>query len=60
MLLSRILGNQLMDISCFPSQGRAWLYIALNEQAMESYIRMFIENQDIAQDYYLRYVQYVG
>ena len=37
--------------------GRAWLYIALNEQAMESYIRMFIENQDIAQDYYLRSAQ---
>lgn len=34
--------------------GRAWLYVALNEQAMESYIRMFIENQDVAQDYYLR------
>lgn len=34
--------------------GRAWLYMALNEQAMESYVRMFIENQDVIQEYYLR------
>ena len=50
-----------MLLFCFPPGpslllGRAWLYVALNEQAMESYIRMFIENQDVAQDYYLRYV----
>ena len=30
--------------------------MALNEQAMESYIRMFLENQMITQEFYLRYV----
>ena len=36
--------------------GRAWMYIALNEQVVESYVRMFIENQEVAQNYYLRFV----
>ena len=37
-----------------PPQGRAWLYMALNEQALESYVRMFLENQLVAQEFYLR------
>ena len=36
--------------------GRAWLYMALNEQAMESYVRMFLENQAVVQEHYLRLV----
>ena len=34
--------------------GRAWLYLAINEQSLESYVRMFHDNQEVVQDYYLR------
>ena len=34
--------------------GRSWLYTALNEQSMESYVRIFAENQDFVQEFYLR------
>ncbi len=37
-----------------PLTGRAWLCMALNEQALESYVRMFLENQDMCQGYYLQ------
>lgn len=33
--------------------GRAWLNLTLNEQVMESYLRMFIENQPVLEDYYI-------
>ena len=36
--------------------GRAWLYMALNEQSMESYVRMFLENQDQVNDFYVKSV----
>ena len=35
-----------------PPVGRAWLMLALNEQALESYLRIFLENQDTVLEYY--------
>ena len=52
--LSRSPPLYIPSVILLPLIGRAWLYIALNEQAMESYIRMFIENQEVAQEFYLR------
>ena len=34
--------------------GRAWLCTALNEQALESYVRMVVDNQDVVKGYYLQ------
>ena len=36
-----------------PTLGRSWLNLTLNEQVMESYLRMFIENQLVLRDYYI-------
>ena len=47
--------DSLINLACM-SPGRAWLYMALNEQAMESYVRMFLENQVVVQEHYLRLV----
>ena len=38
-------------VQCFTT-GRAWLYLSLNEQATESYLRMFAEYQDRVAHFY--------
>ncbi|XP_064384212.1 pleckstrin homology domain-containing family M member 2-like isoform X2 [Halichondria panicea] len=44
------LSNVHLDIG----RGRAWLCTALNEQALESYVRMVVDNQDVVKGYYLQ------
>ena len=44
--------SMLLIVLTPPTLGRAWLNLTLNEQVMESYLRMFIENQLVLQDYY--------
>ena len=34
--------------------GRAWLYLALSESSLESYLRLFQENQGLLQKYYFK------
>ncbi|CAH2318492.1 pleckstrin homology domain-containing family M member 2 isoform X2 [Pelobates cultripes] len=34
--------------------GRAWLYLALNENSLESYLRLFHENQSLLEKYYYK------
>jgi len=38
--------------------GRAWLNLSLNEQATESYLRMFLEYQDQVAVYYTPWVEH--
>lgn len=33
--------------------GRAWLYLALNENSLESYLRLFQENRSLLHKYYV-------
>ncbi|XP_069802639.1 pleckstrin homology domain-containing family M member 2 isoform X2 [Dendropsophus ebraccatus] len=35
-------------------RSRAWLYLALNENSLESYLRLFQENQSLLQKYYYK------
>ena len=55
MSISIVLCYSVVTCLC---AGRSWLYTALNEQSVESYIRMFAENQDIVEGFYLRYQLY--
>jgi len=34
--------------------GRAWLYLALNENSLESYLRLFQENLSLLHKYYVK------
>ena len=34
--------------------GRAWLYLALNENSLESYLRLFQENLALLHKYYVK------
>lgn len=34
--------------------GRAWLYLALNENSLESYLRLFQENLGLLHKYYVK------
>lgn len=36
--------------------GRAWLYLALNENSLESYLRLFQENLGLLHKYYVKCV----
>ncbi|KAF2980413.1 hypothetical protein EK904_010539, partial [Melospiza melodia maxima] len=36
------------------STGRAWLYLALNENSLESYLRLFQENLSLLHKYYVK------
>lgn len=36
--------------------GRAWLYLALNENSLESYLRLFQENLGLLHKYYFKCV----
>lgn len=44
--------NKLTQVTTDLGKGRAWLYLSLNEQATESYLRMFAEYQDRVSHYY--------
>ena len=39
------------SLSCV---GRAWLYLALSESSLESYLRLFQENQALLHKYYFK------
>eukprot|EP00058_Branchiostoma_floridae_P015666 XP_002601154.1 hypothetical protein BRAFLDRAFT_121069 [Branchiostoma floridae] len=45
------MGNVTTDLG----RGRAWLYLALNENALESYLRVFQENVELVKKYYVRH-----
>ncbi|XP_019627988.1 PREDICTED: pleckstrin homology domain-containing family M member 2-like [Branchiostoma belcheri] len=45
------MGNVTTDLG----RGRAWLYLALNENALESYLRVFQENSQLVRKYYVRH-----
>ncbi|XP_066297277.1 pleckstrin homology domain-containing family M member 2-like [Branchiostoma lanceolatum] len=45
------MGNVTTDLG----RGRAWLYLALNENALESYLRVFQENSALVRKYYVRH-----
>lgn len=40
--------------SCPSFAGRAWLYLALNENSLESYLRLFQENLGLLHKYYVK------
>lgn len=40
--------------SCRVFAGRAWLYLALNENSLESYLRLFQENLGLLHKYYVK------
>lgn len=39
---------------CPSFAGRAWLYLALNENSLESYLRLFQENLALLHKYYVK------
>lgn len=41
---------------CESCLGRAWLYLALSESSLESYLRLFQENQGLLHKYYYEWV----
>lgn len=47
--------NNCSFASCL---GRAWLYLALNESSLESYLRLFQENQALLHKYYFKWVTF--
>lgn len=51
---SQALLNVLCCLPC--CIGRAWLYLALSESSLESYLRLFQENQALLQKYYFKWV----
>lgn len=44
----------LQNIATNLGRSRAWLYLALNENSLESYLRLFQENQSLLQKYYFK------
>ncbi|KAM6172013.1 pleckstrin homology domain-containing family M member 2 isoform 3-T3 [Erethizon dorsatum] len=44
----------LQHVATNLGRSRAWLYLALNENSLESYLRLFQENLDLLQKYYIR------
>lgn len=43
-----------MNLSAALFSGRAWLYLALNENSLESYLRLFQENLSLLHKYYVK------
>lgn len=39
----------------FSTLGRAWLYLALNDNNVESYIRSFLDNPHLLRRYYVKH-----
>ncbi|CAL8363881.1 unnamed protein product [Lota lota] len=46
--------DELQHIATNLGRSRAWLYLALSESSLESYLRLFQENQALLQKYYLK------
>ncbi|TRZ02470.1 hypothetical protein DNTS_030294 [Danionella cerebrum] len=46
--------DNLQHIATNLGRSRAWLYLALNESSLESYLRLFHENQGLLQKYYYK------
>ncbi|XP_051028181.1 pleckstrin homology domain-containing family M member 2 isoform X2 [Acomys russatus] len=44
----------LQHVATNLGRSRAWLYLALNENSLESYLRLFQESQDLLQKHYVR------
>ncbi|MEQ2294295.1 Pleckstrin y domain-containing M member 2 [Ameca splendens] len=49
--------DELQHIATNLGRSRAWLYLALSESSLESYLRLFQENQGLLQKYYFKYAQ---
>uniref|UniRef100_A0A6Q2Y2F3 Pleckstrin homology domain containing, family M (with RUN domain) member 2 n=1 Tax=Esox lucius TaxID=8010 RepID=A0A6Q2Y2F3_ESOLU len=46
--------EELQHIATNLGRSRAWLYLALSESSLESYLRLFQENQGLLQKYYFK------
>ncbi|KAM6928724.1 pleckstrin homology domain-containing family M member 2 isoform 1-T1 [Lycodopsis pacificus] len=46
--------DELRHIATNLGRSRAWLYLALSESSLESYLRLFQENQGLLQKYYFK------
>ncbi|XP_011619627.1 pleckstrin homology domain-containing family M member 2 isoform X3 [Takifugu rubripes] len=46
--------DELQHIATNLGRSRAWLYLALNESSLESYLRLFQENQSLLHKYYFK------
>ncbi|KAM4563131.1 pleckstrin homology domain-containing family M member 2 isoform 2-T2 [Odontesthes bonariensis] len=46
--------DELQHIATNLGRSRAWLYLALSESSLESYLRLFHENQGLLQKYYFK------
>ncbi|CAI9740620.1 Hypothetical predicted protein [Octopus vulgaris] len=46
--------KHLQRITTDLGRGRAWLFLALNENLLESYMRCFLENTSVVKKYYVR------
>ncbi|XP_068454006.1 pleckstrin homology domain-containing family M member 2 isoform X2 [Clinocottus analis] len=46
--------DELQHIATHLGRSRAWLYLALSESSLESYLRLFQENQALLQKYYFK------
>lgn len=44
--------NKLLNVTTCFGKGRTWLYHALNENLMESYLRCFIDNKKLVNRFY--------
>ncbi|XP_054904543.1 pleckstrin homology domain-containing family M member 2 isoform X2 [Poeciliopsis prolifica] len=47
--------DELQHIATNLGRSRAWLYLALSESSLESYLRLFQENQGLLQKYYFNH-----
>ncbi|XP_075047333.1 LOW QUALITY PROTEIN: pleckstrin homology domain-containing family M member 2 [Mixophyes fleayi] len=46
--------EEQQHVATLLGRSRAWLYLALNENSLESYLRLFQENQSLLQKYYYK------
>ncbi|XP_068097756.1 pleckstrin homology domain-containing family M member 2 isoform X2 [Hyperolius riggenbachi] len=46
--------EEQQHVATLLGRSRAWLYLALNENSLESYLRLFQENQTLLQKYYYK------
>ncbi|XP_019944955.2 pleckstrin homology domain-containing family M member 2 isoform X1 [Paralichthys olivaceus] len=46
--------DELQHIATNVGRSRAWLYLALSESSLESYLRLFQENRGLLQKYYFK------
>lgn len=44
--------NKLLNVTTKLGKGRAWIYHALNDNLMESYLKCFLENKKTISKYY--------